>query len=225
MMQKRYTDQKICYEKEWSEIKGKTIHSSTYKSNNPLPEIKEFINFLKKNNINGNVLDIGCGNGRHSILFAESKYEVTGIDYSKSAINIAKKNAKNKNLNIRFETKDLFSFNSRNVRYDIIIDCGCLHHQNKNMWGKYITRINDLLKPQGYYFLYCFSIDSEYIPYFSPFDKQRNWTICNGIYNHFFSQQEIEKIFSKQFIILQKKIIKHKTRALKFNINYMKKRK
>jgi SAM-dependent methyltransferase len=55
-----------------------------------------------------NILDLGCGRGRHSITLAQRGYQVTGIDLSKKAIKKAKRIAGQKNLkNVDFLVRDM----------------------------------------------------------------------------------------------------------------------
>ncbi len=52
------------------------------------------------------ILDIGCGTGRHSIELAKRGYTVTGIDLSESQLTRAKEKASAQNLSINFEKHD-----------------------------------------------------------------------------------------------------------------------
>ena len=55
-----------------------------------------------------NILDLGCGRGRHSITLAERGYQVTGIDLSEKVIEKAKNIAKQKELqNVEFLVRDM----------------------------------------------------------------------------------------------------------------------
>lgn len=55
-----------------------------------------------------NILDLGCGRGRHSITLAQRGYQVTGIDLSKKAIKKAKRIAGKQNLeNVEFFVRDM----------------------------------------------------------------------------------------------------------------------
>ncbi len=56
------------------------------------------------------ILDMACGSGRHSILFAEKGFPVTAIDLSRNLLNVAKETAKKENLNINFIRSDLREF-------------------------------------------------------------------------------------------------------------------
>lgn len=52
------------------------------------------------------IIDIGCGTGRHSIELAKRGYKVTGIDLSESQLERAKEKAKEQNLHIDFQKRD-----------------------------------------------------------------------------------------------------------------------
>lgn len=54
------------------------------------------------------LLDLGCGRGRHSLYLAKNGYTVTGIDLSLQAIRTAREKASKAGLeNIRFEVRDM----------------------------------------------------------------------------------------------------------------------
>jgi 2-polyprenyl-3-methyl-5-hydroxy-6-metoxy-1,4-benzoquinol methylase len=65
-------------------------------------------------------IDLGCGTGNYSIYLASLGFEVTGIDISPTAIEIAQENAKKKGIKCHFyianvldnfnEIKDTFDF-------------------------------------------------------------------------------------------------------------------
>lgn len=69
-----------------------------------------------------NVLDLGCGIGRHSIELAQRGYNVTGIDFSERNIKMA--NEKSKNItNANFICADARKYKSKE-KYDAVI---CLY--------------------------------------------------------------------------------------------------
>ena len=49
-----------------------------------------------------NILDLGCGPGLYTEIFAKAGHNVTGIDISKNSIEYAKKCAKDKKLDITY---------------------------------------------------------------------------------------------------------------------------
>lgn len=55
-----------------------------------------------------NILDLGCGRGRHSITLAQRGYQVTGLDLSEEAIHKARRLAENEGLaNLQFFIGDM----------------------------------------------------------------------------------------------------------------------
>jgi len=68
------------------------------------------------------ILDIGTGSGAIAITLALlSDADVTAIDISKGAIDIAKENAKNLGAKLNFIQSDLFSELKKKQKYDIIV--------------------------------------------------------------------------------------------------------
>ncbi len=67
-----------------------------------------------------NILDIGCGTGRHSTELAKRGYQVTGVDLSDSMLQKAKQNAKKQQVQVTFEKHD-----ARNLpftsKFDIVL--------------------------------------------------------------------------------------------------------
>lgn len=57
-----------------------------------------------------NVLDLACGTGALTVLFASKGYEMTGIDRAKGMLNIAREKAKEQNLQITFHHGDMLNF-------------------------------------------------------------------------------------------------------------------
>lgn len=67
------------------------------------------------------ILDCGCGYGRLTLPLAEKGFKITGLDYSKYLLSIAKKKAKELNLeNIRFIRQDMRNFYLKN-EYHVIL--------------------------------------------------------------------------------------------------------
>lgn len=64
----------------------------------------ETVLFLKPDS---EILDLGCGNGRHAILLAQKGHRVTGIDYSQGSLEIAKEEAKRQGVEVIFRQQDM----------------------------------------------------------------------------------------------------------------------
>ena len=97
------------------------------------------------------VLDIACGTGHHSIFFAKSGYEVTGVDKSKEMIKLAKRNSKGVS-GIKFlQSSFLEIYPTVKNRFDAVICLGnsLPHLLSKKDLKKTLQNIYDLLNPEG----------------------------------------------------------------------------
>ncbi len=66
---------------------------------------------------NDKILDLACGDGRHTIELKKRGYNIDGVDFSDHLIGLAKKNAKEAKLNINFFVRDVHKLNLLN-KYD-----------------------------------------------------------------------------------------------------------
>ena len=76
-------------------------------------EANEFIKFIVSKlslKLDDKVLDLGCGNGRHSISLSKYFHEVDGLDISNENIRIANKNKKNNKNRFNLKTQNIDSF-------------------------------------------------------------------------------------------------------------------
>lgn len=109
------------------------------------PYLKIINQYLQSNN---QVLDVGCGTGLISNLFA-TKYptaQFTSVDFS-DGIDYAKDYAKTNNIkNVKYLKKDFLEFKV-STQYDVVICQGVLHHIPE--YNKAIEKIKLLIKPSG----------------------------------------------------------------------------
>ncbi|MBN1109211.1 MAG: class I SAM-dependent methyltransferase, partial [Methanomassiliicoccales archaeon] len=85
----------------------------------PQPEIVEL---ERRNEIQGSILDLGCGTGENALFLAEGHQDVLGIDYSPRAIEQAISKGKARESKARFEVMDALEVGSLGRRFDTIID-------------------------------------------------------------------------------------------------------
>ena len=109
--------------------------------------IKYIKEALKKNKLNNTkILDIGCGGGLISEGLSKLGANVTGIDFIKKNISIAKMHAKKNNLKINYLIKD-FEKEKITSKYDAIIILEVLEHVNN--WELFLKKIRVNLKKNG----------------------------------------------------------------------------
>ena len=88
----------------------------------PRPETEEVVEFaLKHINKTSKVLDIGTGSGAIAVAIAKkTNAQVTAVDISEKALDIARKNAKKNGVNVEFLQSDVFS-SLETRKFDVII--------------------------------------------------------------------------------------------------------
>ncbi len=78
------------------------------------------------------ILNFGCGTGRHDLELTKLGYQCTGIDQSQLMIDIAKKNAKEENIDVSFQISDVRDFEPAK-QYDAVISLfHVMSYQTKN---------------------------------------------------------------------------------------------
>ncbi len=107
-----------------------------------------------------NILDMACGAGRHSILFAKQGFNVTGIDLSENLLSEAIKIASKEKLHIKFIKSDIRKFDSEN-KFNLILNLftsfGYFEKDEDNFLVFY--KAFELLKNSGFFILDFFNKD------------------------------------------------------------------
>jgi ubiquinone/menaquinone biosynthesis C-methylase UbiE len=104
---------------------------------------------LKNQNVK-KVLDLGCGAGRHSVLLANSGFEVIGIDISKSALKIANRWTKKERLeNVVFVRATMTNIPLKDCCLDAVISVSVIHHGFKENIETTVKEIHRTLHENG----------------------------------------------------------------------------
>lgn len=93
------------------------------------------------------LLEVGCGWGDALMRFAEGGAEVTGVDLSESAINLAKKYFEHKNLPANLRVGNAEELEFKDGEFDVAVSTGVLHHTPDTQKG--IDELYRVLKPNG----------------------------------------------------------------------------
>ncbi len=107
---------------------------------------------------NAKVLDLACGPGRHSILFAQKGYQVSAVDLSKNLLKVAMNSAAKSNVNVNFIEADLRSLCIKS-RFDLVVNLftsfGYFEEDKENF--KLFKRAFQFLNDNGYFVLDFFN--------------------------------------------------------------------
>ena len=92
-----------------------------------------------------NILDLGCGPGLYTEIFAKAGHNVTGIDISKNSIEYAKKSAKDKKLDIAYLNVSYLEAELESDKYDLVVliytDLGVLIPKERDILLNLIYRV------------------------------------------------------------------------------------
>ena len=118
---------------------------------------KEFVELVRRGEITGSVLDIGCGTGEHALFFAGEGHEVWGIDSAPLAIRKAREKAEGRGLQVHFLVLDARDLSRLNRKFDTATDSGLFHTLSDEDRPVFVDNLAAILSPAGKYFMLCFS--------------------------------------------------------------------
>lgn len=183
--------------------KWNIVTSDVWKS----PSIESYYLLNRWHNVD-NILDLGCGIGRHTILFASSNINVYAFDLSIDGINETKKWANQLNLNnIDYCVGDMLNLPYKDNMIDSIICYNVISHTNTQGVKKVISEINRVLKRGGEAFITLCSKDTwSYKQDWPKIDDNTLLKMEEGPeykIPHFYADYELIKELFKDFEIIK----------------------
>ena len=172
----------------------------------PSKELETFLN--KSHPPTGEALDLGCGEGRNSLLLARYGYHVHAIDASSQGIEKLERYADSQGLdNINGEVADVRTVRFKPNAYDAIVAVTILDHISEEEGKNVATSIIEALKPGGFVFIETFTIHDPA----ANVARKENETISEtaSFVQHFFDVGELADWFSKLETVLYEEIMKY----------------
>ncbi len=135
----------------WGEIHGHPDGFERFASRSFLEQVLPQLEFDSKR---PRALELGCGTGPGACFLAERGFRVDAVDLIPTAIDIARRIAMERNLDIRYEVTDVTKIPLFGIRYDLIVDSYCLQcivldADRRSVFAAVRAR----LKPSGYYLI------------------------------------------------------------------------
>lgn len=124
--------------------------NDTYNENkemfgHPYKELQDYFNSCP---LKGNVLDLGCGQGRDSIFLASAGYKVTAVDNSEIGVHQMMKKSKKRGVKLEGIVKDIFEL-KLDKKFDVILFDMILHSFDKTQQIKLFKKYSHCLRKNG----------------------------------------------------------------------------
>ena len=135
------------------------------------------------------VLDLGCGEGRDSVFFAQRGFDVTGIDVARSGLAKAERLACGRGVRVRWVCGDIGRLDALPLLeecFDLIYSCGAIHYVPRAVRAKLVPRLKAITREYGLHAHIVFTDRAVYvekgerIDYFAPGELTAfyaDWTI------------------------------------------------
>ena len=147
------------------------------------------------------VLDLGCGLGRHSVLFAKYGFKVTAVDISDDALSQLKKLSKELGIDIACRKADMEELPFADNAFDCIFAMHAAGHTDSAGMDRVMKEIKRVLKPDGTVFMTLCSKETWTYAQ-SGLQKLDGNTIIKtegpeqGVPHYFVDQEDIKNLFS-----------------------------
>ena len=107
----------------------------------------------------GRALDLGCGTGTNSLYLARHGWDVTGIDFVTTAIELAREKQRHAGIlagKARFQVGNVTNLDALELEpgYTLLFDLGCLHGIDMPGRARYAQSVTRLTAPGALFLLY-----------------------------------------------------------------------
>ena len=104
----------------------------------------------------GRAIDLGCGVGDNAIYLAEQGFEVTAVDFARSAIDRGRRKAEAAGAGVDFRVADFTDLPSDLGRFDVLVDYGAFDDLSASQREAYVRNVLPLARPGARFLLWCF---------------------------------------------------------------------
>ena len=174
----------------------------------PHQDIERVVQVFREHQVK-RVLDVGCGSGRHLVHLSKKGFETHGFDVSQRALSLAQDWLKEEGLQatiIRHRMEERFPY--EDSFFDAVISTQVIHHNRMREIIATVSEIERVLRSGGVLFA-SFPIFSKV-----PSEGKNDWKLEQiepgtyiprsgpeaGIPHHYFTEDEIYKVFSNFYI-------------------------
>ena len=168
------------------------------------PEVVEFANHMKRAG-SRDVLDLGCGAGRHSVYLANQGFTVVGSDISPTAVRKLVARSKNPSFqNLLPVNADMTSLPFEDEIFDALVSTNVLHHTTTAGIGKTVAEVFRVMKSGAIGFITTLS-EHDYKNGLGKELEHGTYVMTEGdelgIVHHFFTREELLASFERFEIV------------------------
>ncbi len=148
------------------------------------------------------ILDLGCGSGWLSIYLNREGFQMTGVDISPQAIQLARSWAQQENTSIAFDVADISNLPYAPATFDAIVANSIFEHLTYELAFSTLKTLQKLLVPAG---MMCGCFDLVGIgpgEYYQLADGTHVYTDKGrrGMLLHYFKDEELKSLFANWVI-------------------------
>jgi len=104
----------------------------------------------------GRALDLGSGTASNCIFLAQHGFEVTGLDYAASAVELGRARARQAGVHVDFVQDDLTRLRHLTGVFDLLVDYGTLDDLLPRDRDRYLENVLPRAHPGTQFLLFCF---------------------------------------------------------------------
>jgi 2-polyprenyl-3-methyl-5-hydroxy-6-metoxy-1,4-benzoquinol methylase len=106
------------------------------------------------------VLELGCGDGVNAVFMASRGCEVTAVDVSPTALEMAREKQREAGVEVDWVEGDAFELDASDQPYDFVFDRGLLHHLPVFGFEDYNDLVAERLASGGHFHLICHHVST-----------------------------------------------------------------
>ncbi|MBZ7931999.1 class I SAM-dependent methyltransferase [Campylobacter sp. RM12910] len=187
-------------QEKWHEMHSLKRHQPRY----PGSDLVAFV--LKNFKKNDQILDLGCGGGRHVKFLAENDFIAYGIDYSKNGIKATQELLDLYKLKAELKIASVDDIPYEDEKFDGVICYGVLYYNPIELIEKAAKEIHRVLKKDGVAYIVVRNTKdyrylnnekiSKYEVLVNENDISKSAFKENGMKMYFFDKDEVKRVFS-----------------------------
>lgn len=123
-------------------------HGAAWELREPEPKVIDFAKQLKAAGAT-KVLDLGCGLGRHLLLFVAEGFDAHGVDVSPTAVETCRRRLNDAGLQAKVSQAPMTALQLPRGSFDAVLAWNVLYHATADQIEKTVRGVRDLLRDGG----------------------------------------------------------------------------